>query len=59
MKKVFKRYELQLEIDNHNYVDQLIICLARQGFAPYINCDKDGVCIEIDSTMLHELGENP
>ena len=53
-----KRYELSIEIDDKEYVDTLIVALARQGFSPYIAYDKKCVCIQIDDTMMEEIKTN-
>ena len=50
-----KRYELSLEILDKNYVDSLVIALARQGYAPYIS--EEAVCFEVTSDELVELKE--
>lgn len=49
-----KRYELKIEVLNKDYVDSLIVSLARQGYAPYIGYD-DNIYIEVDSEQLQEL----
>lgn len=48
------RYELTIGIKDKKYVDMLIICLARQGYAPYITEDGD-VCITIYKDDLVEI----
>lgn len=50
----YQRYELNVKILNQNYVDSLVIALARQGYAPYISMDKD-VCFEVTSDDLNAL----
>lgn len=50
-----QRYELSINILNRDYVDNLVISLARQGYAPYISIDGDKICIEIDGDELIEL----
>ena len=48
------RYEFTIEIADAEYVDDLIICLARQGYAPYITSGDD-VAITVDAESLTEL----
>ena len=48
------RYELKMEILDEDYVDNLIICLARQGYAPYLSDDGD-ICVTVDSDDMHEI----
>jgi len=50
------RYELKIEVLDDDYVDDLIICLARQGYAPYLSIDR-GVCVTVDSDDMHEIKE--
>jgi len=47
------RYELKIEVLDDDYVDDLIICLARQGYAPYLS-DKC-VYFTVNSDDMHEL----
>lgn len=49
-------YELVINILDTNYVDDLIVSLARQGYAPYIT-DGGNVCITINDDELTELKE--
>jgi hypothetical protein len=48
-----KRFELSLKVLDKQYVDTLVIALARQGYAPYIG--EDSVCFEISSEELTEI----
>jgi len=48
------RFEFKIEILNADYVDDLVISLARQGFAPYIT-DEGDVCITVSDDDLHEV----
>lgn len=48
------RYEFKIQILNKDYIDSLVIALARQGYAPYITEDEN-VCIEITKDELQEL----
>ncbi len=48
-----KRYELSIDILEENYVDSLVVALARQGYAPYIT--EKCVCFEINSEELTEI----
>ena len=50
-----KRFEFKISILNKDYVDNLIICLARQGYAPYIREEDNVVCITISNEELVEL----
>lgn len=50
-----KRYELSLGLIDLEYVDRLVVALARQGYAPYINLEDKVVCIEISSCELTEI----
>ena len=43
-----------MHIIDNNYVDSLVVALARQGYAPYIQ-DEDTVCIEICDGELIQL----
>ena len=49
-----KQYELTMDILDEEYVDDLIVALARQGYAPYLS-DEGSVCIEVDEIDLIEL----
>lgn len=50
-----KRFELRIEIFDKDYIDILIIALARQGYAPYINEDDNLVCFTVDEDDLQEI----
>lgn len=50
-----KSYELKIEILNKDYADSLIIALARQGYAPYINEEENVICITITEEELTEV----
>jgi len=47
------RYELHLKILDSDYIDKLIISLARQGYSPYLT--EDAVCFEVAESELTEL----
>jgi hypothetical protein len=40
-------YELAIEILDPAYLDQLIVSLARQGYAPYMNDDSKPTTVHI------------
>lgn len=48
-------YELQIKIRDRDYLDDLIVSLARQGFAPYISEDNDKLCINVYDSDLIEV----
>jgi len=48
------RYELKIETDTPEYVGALVVCLARQGYSPYITDDGD-VAFTITDDELTEL----
>ena len=50
-----KEYELSMKILNKKYVDNLIIALARQGYAPYLSFDNDAVCFQVQEDELNEI----
>ncbi len=47
-------YEFKIHILNKNYLDFLVIALARQGYAPYIT-DENNVCIEVSEDELEKI----
>jgi len=49
-----KRYEFQIEIIEPEYLDQLIVCLARQGYAPYLGYDG-ALVVEISDDEITEI----
>ena len=49
-------YEFKINILNKDYIDVLVIALARQGYAPYITEDNE-VCITIDDVEITKLKE--
>ena len=51
------RYEISIHILNKDYVDSLIVALARQGYAPYVNEDEEVVCFETNDEELTEIKE--
>jgi len=57
-----KRYELKIDILDVSYIDPLIVCLARQGYAPYYNaetdCEHGAVYIEIPDVDLTTLADD-
>ena len=52
-----KRYELRIKILDPHYVDDLVITLARQGYAPYISERGELVCFDIDENEMIEIKE--
>jgi len=52
-----KRYEASIKIINKDYIDPLIVALARQGYSPYIPRDDDAVCFQIQEEELIEIHE--
>jgi len=48
------KYEFRIETLDDKYVDSMVVCLARQGYAPFITDDGD-VCITIRGDELKEL----
>ena len=48
------RYEFKIEVLAPDYVDDLVVCLARQGYSPYITQEGD-VCFTVDSEDMHEI----
>ena len=55
-----KRFEIKIGILNKDYSDSLIIALARQGYAPYINEEENIICFAISEDELIEIkrGDN-
>lgn len=51
------RYELTIDIINKDYVDVLIVALARQGFAPYVNEENNIVGFSINEENLTKIKE--
>ena len=55
------RYEVRIPVLDPDYIDQLIVAIARQGYSPYYNADameygKDGiVCFTIAEEELEEI----
>lgn len=49
------KYELTIAILNKDYVDSLIVALARQGYAPYINEDDGVVGVTITDDDITEI----
>ena len=49
-----KYYELSIKILNEEYMDNLILALARQGHAVYLSTDNE-VCFEISSDEMIEI----
>ena len=54
--KEHMRHEIKIEILAPDYVDDLIVCLARQGYSPYIDEDGD-VHFTVDGEDMHEIKE--
>ena len=53
-----KRVDYQFIITtlNKEYVDELVVCLARQGYAPYITAEGDvGITISDDDLTEVEV----
>ncbi len=38
-------YEFTIHILNKDYIDSLVVALARQGYAPYITEDRDYILV--------------
>ena len=54
------RYELKIDVLDKDYVDALIVCLARQGFAPYYNEDCNSIgCTMTEQGPCHIQKNNP
>ena len=49
-------YKLTINILNVDYVDDPIVVLARQGYAPYIT-DEGNVCITVSDDELTKLNK--
>ena len=39
-----KRFEIRIKILNKDYIDSLIVSLARQGYDVYLNEEEELVC---------------
>jgi hypothetical protein len=52
-----KRYELKIAIIDDIYIDQLVVALVRQGYAPYYNKDEKVVCFEVQEDELTKIKE--
>ena len=52
-----KKYEVKIDILNKDYVDSLIVALARQGYAPYINESDNVACFTITNEELQEVSK--
>lgn len=50
-----KKFELSIEIINKDYVDSLIVALARMGYAVYLNEDDNVVCFTVTDEELQEV----
>ena len=55
-KRRYQRYELTIKCMNRDYIDTLIVALARQGFEPYLT-DGENVHIAISSEDIWEIRE--
>ena len=53
-----KRYEFRIPILDEEYADNLIVCLTRQGFAPYLSPNNE-ICVTIFEEQLEEINESP
>ena len=49
------RYEVVITILDPDYVDQLVVAFARQGYAPYINADDKIVAFTVDESDLNKV----
>lgn len=52
-----KKFEIKIGILNKDYSDSLIVALARQGYAPYINEEDNIICFTIGEDELREIKE--
>lgn len=50
-----KRFEIRIEIFDGNYIDSLIVALARQGYAPYYNQEEHCVCFTASDEDITEI----
>lgn len=50
-----KRYEICIDIDDPDYIDSLVISLARQGYDVYYNRDLEKVCFSIYEEDMTEI----
>jgi len=51
------RHEITISILDTNYIDSLIVALARHGYSPYLTMDKDAVCFTVDESEMNEIKE--
>ena len=49
------KYEIGIHILDKDYIDSLIVALARQGYAPYYNEDNGVVCFTATSEEVCEI----
>lgn len=49
------RYEVTIDIINKDYVDTLIVALARQGFSPYVNEEDNIVGFSVNEENLTKI----
>jgi hypothetical protein len=52
------QFELAMGVIDPAYVDALIVCLARQGYAPYYNDEEKKVCFEVARSELTAIKLN-
>lgn len=49
-----REFILEIPIYDPDYVDQLIVALTRQGYAPFLSDHGDALNIVIEEEFLHE-----
>lgn len=52
------QFEVSMEVLDPVYVDSLIVCLARMGYAPYYNDEDKKVCFTVQRTDLKAIKLN-
>jgi hypothetical protein len=50
-----KRYEIAINILDKNYIDNLIVAIARQGYDVYFNEIENIVCFTCDEETVTEV----
>lgn len=50
-----KRFVFKIGIVDPDYIDQLIVSLTHQGYAPYFGDNGDTLCINISEDELEEI----
>ena len=49
------RYEIRINILNKDYVDSLIVALARRGYDVYLNEEVGVVCFTLDEEEMTKI----